>query len=144
MKINLKISSASWRPYCLGFSVFLNIHIQIYCNISSCIEISCRGASTLHRMMPLYRNVIYITARIWGESVGQRCIPKQRASDTELYLSALDRFCSVSFPPELKVRFKACVNTAQLNGPSCEWHQSDHLFTSEIWVETTYRLNRAT
>ena len=60
-KTRLKVSSAKWRPYCLGLNVLMKI------------------------LMSLNGNIFGVAGPLCGEFTGHRLIPLTKASDAELW-----------------------------------------------------------
>ena len=83
-KINLKMSSGKWRPFCLGLNV-LSLNNNLICLVSCWYEMPVVVSlmddilySTLLMMTSSNGNIFHVTGYLCGEFPGPRWIPTQR------------------------------------------------------------------
>ena len=104
-KMHLKMSSAKWRPFCLGLNVLsvasnycalfvcdkihkIN-HIMNYAQCNSkfkmCLGIAHLSCYIETMMTSSSGNIFRVSGPLCGESTGHRWIPRTKASDVELW-----------------------------------------------------------
>ena len=83
-KMHLKMSSAKWRPFCLGLNVLTNLNYRRKPPSNWSPGPTIPATLCWHFMMTSsHGNGFRVTGPLWRESVGQRWIPLTKASDKD-------------------------------------------------------------
>ena len=92
-KMRLKVSSAKWRPFCLGLNVLILKHSRYIShrsrmnkNSKLCSYHGFLGIETYTMMTSSNGYVFHVTGPLCGEFTGHQWIPLIKASDVELSL----------------------------------------------------------
>ena len=86
-KMHLKISSAKWRPFCLGLNVLKQrgerLSYEPFLTYKEFLMLS--KCFTVWRWRHENGNILRVTGPLWGESTGHRWIPLTKAINAELW-----------------------------------------------------------
>ena len=89
-KMHLKMSSAKWRPFCIGLNVLIEwLLVEPYggMGLNQHQVMAWTLMAQRHYLMMTSSNVniFRVTGSLWGESTGDRWIPLPKAGDAELW-----------------------------------------------------------